>query len=73
MDDRGEHLAWAKRRALEYLDAGDLENACASMMSDLAQHADFIGGVYDSLNLLGIMYATQHDVPGMRRWIEGFN
>jgi hypothetical protein len=70
--DRDEHLAWAKQRAFEYLDAGDLKNACASMMSDLCMHPDFVGGSYDSLNVLGIMYASQHDDAGMRRWIEGF-
>lgn len=33
-----EHLAWAKQRALEYLDAGDVTNAVASWTSDLRKH-----------------------------------
>jgi hypothetical protein len=33
---REEHLAWAKTRALEYANRGDLVNAVASMGSDLA-------------------------------------
>jgi hypothetical protein len=32
---RDEHLARCKRRALEYVDAGDLTRAAASMASDL--------------------------------------
>lgn len=35
---RTEHLAWAKTRALEYLDAGDVPNAVASWTSDLSKH-----------------------------------
>jgi hypothetical protein len=35
---RDEHLAWCKRRALEYVDAGDLTHAVASMASDLKTH-----------------------------------
>jgi hypothetical protein len=34
---RSEHIGWAKKRALEYLDAGDLQQACASMVSDLGK------------------------------------
>src|SRR6476660_9902729 len=37
---RDEHLAWCKRRALEYVDAGDLTRAVASMTSDLKTHPD---------------------------------
>ena len=37
---RDEHLAWCKRRALEYVDAGDLTHAVASMASDLKTHPD---------------------------------
>jgi hypothetical protein len=38
MMDRDEHLAWCKKRALEYWRAGDLANAVASMGSDLDKH-----------------------------------
>jgi hypothetical protein len=37
---RDEHLAWAKKRALEYLDAGDPSQAFTSMLSDLGKHPD---------------------------------
>ena len=35
-----EHLAWCKKRALEYLDAGELANAFTSMLSDMDKHPD---------------------------------
>ena len=34
---RAEHLAWCKKRALEYVDAGDLLQAYTSMASDLGK------------------------------------
>jgi hypothetical protein len=37
---RAEHLAWAKQRALEYLDRGELDNAFASMVSDCRKHPE---------------------------------
>jgi hypothetical protein len=35
---KDEHLEWCKKRALEYLDAGDPAQAFTSMMSDLRKH-----------------------------------
>ncbi len=70
---RDEHLAWAKRRALQYLDAGDLPEAFTSMASDLSKYQDFRKPVYTTLNELGLLYLVNHDAPGLRRWIEGFN
>lgn len=35
---RADHLAWAKQRALEYVERGDLPNAISSMISDLLAH-----------------------------------
>jgi hypothetical protein len=68
---RHEHLAWCKRRALEYLDAGDLANAVASMGSDMGKHPET--GMSDTLMSLGMMLIIRNDAPGVRRWIEGFN
>ena len=68
---RDEHLAWAKTRALEYLDAGDLTNAFASMGSDLSKHVELrrIGSI---MFPLGMLYVQEHDVRQLRAWIEGF-
>lgn len=72
MRTRDEHLAWAKARALEYLDAGDLTNAFASMGSDLRKH-DELRGIADKMMQLGLLYVMQRDARELRRWIEGFN
>lgn len=67
---RDEHLAWAKKRALEYLDAGDVVNAITSMGSDLEKHPELKPN--SSLLMLGLIYARDYDYAGARRWIEGF-
>lgn len=43
MTTRAEHLQWAKDRALEYVDAGDLVAALTSLGSDLWKHPDTRG------------------------------
>jgi hypothetical protein len=68
---RDEYLEWAKKRALEYLDRGDIQNAIASMGSDLNKHEDF-KGISEKLMLLGIWCVVNHDIREARRWIEGF-
>lgn len=71
MMTRAEHLAWCKERALEYVDAGDLANAVASMGSDLGKHPETRhGNAY--LVRLGMLYLDQRDPVTVRRWIEGF-
>ena len=67
---RAEHLAWCKRRAMEYVDAGDLSNAVASMGSDLSKHPETrANGI---LMMLGMRHVLDHDAHAVRRWIEGF-
>ena len=72
---REEHLQWAKDRALEYADTGDMANAIGSLMQDLAAHpetadsTDIITGLMFPLALTG-----EFEKPGeLRRFIEGFN
>ena len=69
---RDEHLAWCKRRALEYVDAGDLTNAVANMGSELKQHPDTDNPALNGLVTIGMMYVTDGDNSAVRRWIEGF-
>ena len=68
---RDEHLAWAKQRALNLLDAGDMEQAFTSMASDLDKHPDLVK-IGDKMFPLGMRYVMNRDVPRLRRWIEGF-
>jgi hypothetical protein len=37
---RQEHLDWAKKRALEYCDRGELQRALDSLISDLGEHPE---------------------------------
>ena len=66
---RDEHLQWAKDRALEYVDHGDITNAIASMISDLGKHDD-LRAVQSFAAITGILQVNGNDA---RRWIEGFN
>jgi hypothetical protein len=74
---REEHLAWCKKRALEYVDRGDLNQALTSMLSDLRKHPEtenHIGGVLGvGLAMLPGHRSIINDPDEMRRWIEGFN
>jgi hypothetical protein len=74
MMTRDEHLEWAKKRALEYLDAGDPAQGFTSMLSDMRKHPELEN---HPGNLIG---AGLMMLPGwitntaeVRRWIVGFN
>jgi hypothetical protein len=70
---RKEHLDWAKRRALEYVKAGDLTSAFASMASDLRKHPeteDHSGVMLGTMLMMGGHLGSAHQ---MREFIEGFN
>ena len=69
---REEHLAWSKKRALEYLDSGDMLNAFTSMGSDLSKHRE-LRKVGEVMFPIGMLYVQQRDERQLRRWIEGFN
>jgi len=71
-----EHLAWCKKRALEYADAGDLANAVTSMGSDITKHEEGMraGSMGHSLAMsIGLLLVLGDDLAGVRRWIKGFN
>lgn len=69
---RDEHLAWAKKRALEYVDR-DPAGAMASMVSDLRKHPELAN--HSAIEIGGMMMlsgflSSPHEA---RRFIEGFN
>ncbi len=69
---RQEFMAWARVRALEYVDRGELDSALSSIASDLQQRTDTRrhGGIrlgYE-LRAKGLL-ETQRE---MRHFIEGF-
>ena len=71
---RAEHLAWAKRRALEYVDAGEIVNAVASMTSDLRKHDKLADHPAIPMGTMLLMsHSALHSSGQVRKWIEGFN
>lgn len=70
---REEHLAWCKKRALEYCDRGEFSQALASMGSDLNSHDQTRDHAGLSIGLLLMMAGDLNTEPKMRRFIEGFN
>ncbi len=73
METRAEYVAWAKRRALEYLDVGEIEQAYTSMASDLQQHDELRNHPAIQLGLLLLLGGHLSTVREMRKFIEDFN
>ncbi|MCK9629702.1 MAG: hypothetical protein M0R37_14075 [Bacteroidales bacterium] len=69
---RAEHLAWCKRRAMAYVDAGDLLSAFTSLCSDLGKHPQTRGHAGIELGVR-LLYAGQLvTAEQMRDFITGF-
>ena len=74
MATRAEHLAWAKDRALEYADAGDLTNTLASLASDFGKHPETAGHAAIELGAMLALSGTDLRTPAeLRRFVEGCN
>jgi hypothetical protein len=70
---RQAHLEWCKTRAHEYLVNGDVQNAYASMASDLNKHPETQGHPAITLGMMLMMSGHLSSVPEMRKFIDGFN
>ena len=70
---RAEHLAWCKKRALAYVDAGDLPQAFASMASDLTKHQETENHSGSQLGMMMLLAGHLNTADKMRKFIEGFN
>lgn len=70
MTTRDEHMEFCKRRALEYVDIGELAQAVQSMGSDLAAHPQTMQAT--SILWIGHLEAETGDPEKVRRWIKGF-
>jgi hypothetical protein len=73
MMTRKEHLAWAKQRALEYVENNDLTNAYASMVSDISKHTELEGHPAIMLGMMEMANSGLNTKDSMRHFIEGFN
>lgn len=70
---REEHLQWCKKRALEYVETGDLQQAYASMCSDLNKHEGTADHSAMALGM-GLMVSGSLDTQEtMRKFIQDFN
>lgn len=70
---RQEHLDWCKSRALEYVNNGDIQNAYASMASDLGKHPETAGHAGIQLGMMMLMGGQLSSPEAMRKFIDGFN
>lgn len=70
---REQHIAWCKKRAMEYVECGDLAQAFASMMSDLNKHSETRDHTAIRLGLMLRMGGHLNAPDEMRRFIDGFN
>jgi len=70
--NRQEHLQWCKDRALEYVEAGDNQQAMSSMISDLRKHAETESSAQIAFPL-GMIAMQSGSDNEMRKFINGFN
>ena len=70
---RQEHLAWCKERALVYVNLGDIEQAFASMASDLGKHPETANHSGIQLGAMMLFAGRLTTAQDMRKFIEGFN
>jgi len=70
---REEHLTWAKTRALAYAADNDLDNAMASMLSDLEKHEELTDHLAKTLFLQLRMNGQLQTQAEVIKFINGFN
>jgi hypothetical protein len=70
---RAEHLAWCKKRALEYIDRGEVNEGLTSMMSDMSKHPETANPMLDQLTVQLMMIGALSSPGEARRHIEGYN
>lgn len=71
--NREEHLSWCKKRALQYIDAGDISQAIESMTSDLGKHSETENHAGIQLAVMMLINGHLKTQEEARRFIEGFN
>ena len=71
--NRQEHLDWCKKRAIEYVEIGDLSQAYTSITSDLNKHPETEGHSAIMLGMMLMMGGHLSTKEEMRKFIEGFN
>lgn len=70
---RSEHLEWCKNRAFEFIESGQLNDAYASMTSDLNKHPETQNHSAIALGMQLLMIGSLKTPEKMRNFIQGFN
>ena len=73
MMTRNEHMEWCKKRALEYCDHNDPQQAFTSMVSDLRKHPETENHSAIEMGMMLLLGGHLNDSHEMRKFIEGFN
>ena len=71
--NRQEHLEWCKKRALDYVDMGDISQAFASMLSDLRKHPETENHPAMKMGAQMMFTGLLTTPKEMREFINGFN
>jgi len=70
---RTEHMNWAKARAIEYVNNGDIISAFSSIASDLQKHPETENHIGVQLGMMQLMSGSLSTPESMRHFIDGFN
>jgi len=70
---RDEHLEWCKERAIEIAEAGDIEDAFASMAQDLGKHHETDGHPAIKLGFQMMVFGHLSTKEQMIQFIRDFN
>jgi len=70
---RNEHVDWCKKRALEYVDIGDISQAFTSLAADLGSHTETENHPGIQLGMMLLMAGKLNTPQEMRKFINGFN
>ncbi len=71
--NRQQHLDWCKKRALGYVEAGNLQNAYTSMASDMLKHEKTANHIGLELGMVMLLSGHLSTAKSMREFIEDFN
>lgn len=71
--DRAQHLQWCKDRAIEYVNADDLPQAWASMVSDMRRHEKTANHIGLKLGIMMMLAGELCTTDKMLKFIESFN
>jgi len=71
--NRSEHIAWSKKRAIEFVDKDDLPQAYLSIVSDLQKHPETMAHVGIDMGMMLVISGNLKEPHEMRNFIDGFN